>query len=110
MDGAAGPPLVGEDWHAVCQAIFWRPRGRRVEEHCAASDVDMGRAENIRHPNSSRKAKTVRKCRKTVEKQRRMETSTAIRTVGERLKAVRQCGKRCGKNTYKAQRPFSKRS
>ena len=47
-----GPPLVDEDWQAICKAIEgeeWT-RSKYIEIHWS----------NIRHPSSSCKAKTLR--------------------------------------------------
>ena len=51
------PPLVDEDWHAVCQAIYKGIKGKAWENLYKC--VEIGRAANIRQPSTSRKDKTL---------------------------------------------------
>ena len=51
------PPLVDEDWHAVCQAIHQGVGGAQWENlYCRF--VEMNKEVNVRHPSGSNKAKT----------------------------------------------------
>ena len=53
-------PLVDEDWHAVCQAIFNGIDGEEWERmHCKY--IEIHKSVNIRHRSTSRKAKTLKK-------------------------------------------------
>ena len=52
-DSRWGPPLVDEDWHAICQAIHKGRRGRKVGQVVVQVWV------NMRTPSNNRKAKTL---------------------------------------------------
>ena len=51
-----GPPLVDEDRHVVCQAIYQGVEGGRWE-NWYFEFVEMNRDDNVRHPNGKSKAK-----------------------------------------------------
>ena len=61
------PPLVDEDWHAVCQAMYSDVEGAEWEKLCCKC-VEPGRAVHIRHPSTSHKAKTLWKVREAKAK------------------------------------------
>ena len=53
-DSRRGPPLVDEDWHAVCQAIYKGVEGAEWENfYCKF--VEMNKEDNVRHPSGSSK-------------------------------------------------------
>ena len=51
-----GTPLVDEDWHAVCQAIYKGVEGAAWEKLCCKF-VEMNKEVNVRSPGGSRGAK-----------------------------------------------------
>ena len=69
LDRRWEPPLVDEDWHAVCHAIHKGVEGAEWEKLCCES---LGRttAVILRHPSASRRVKTLWKVRDAEEKGR----------------------------------------
>ena len=53
------PPLVDEDWHAVCQAIYKGVEGAAWEKLCCKF-VEMNTEVNVRSPGGSSRAKMLR--------------------------------------------------
>ena len=56
--GRQGPPLVDEDSHTVCQAIYKGVEGAAWETLCCKF-VDINKAVNVRHPSGNSRVKTL---------------------------------------------------
>ena len=83
---------MDENWHGICPAIFKGIDGEERERmHCKY--VEIGRAVNIRHPSTSRKAKTLWMIREAKAKE------ASSREVSNRSKFVWQYGRHCGRST-----------
>ena len=55
-----GPPLVKEDWHASCQAIYKGVEGA-AQENLYCKFVEMNKEVNVRNPRGGSRAKTFEK-------------------------------------------------
>ena len=65
--GDRGPPLVDEDWPAVCRAICKGVVGAEREK-LHHKFVKLNRAVNFRHPSGNSRAKTLWNAREAEEK------------------------------------------
>ena len=81
VHGGWRPPLVHEDWHAICQAVY---RGTEGDEWVKpySKNVEKGKAVNPFQPSTSRKAKTLWKGREA----KANGGNTTIRVVGDKFK------------------------
>ena len=58
-DSRWGPPLVDEDWHAICQAIFQGVEGIGMGEHVLQVRVDTQSGPPQKKPAINKKARAL---------------------------------------------------
>ena len=89
--GRWGPPLVDEDWHAVCQAITKDVEGTEWEK-LYHKLVELKKAVDVRHPSGNGRTKTLWKSRRL----KRMETNSTIKPATRRSSTGMRFGRNCG--------------
>ena len=96
--GRGEPPLVNEEWHAICQAI-----NRGVEGAEREKFIEMNQEVNVRHPGGRTMAKVLGKMRNARDGTRDDQTYATKIDRGEEVQqelwsGVRRlpCRKRCG--------------
>ena len=79
------PPLVDEDWHAICHAIYKGVGGSGVGKVLPQVCAEIIRTVNVRHPSVNHRANTLWEVREAKEKGDALIT---IRTASSKLVEV----------------------
>ena len=89
------PPLVDEDWHAICQATYKGVEEIGMGEHVLRKYVETHKAVNLKKPKINKKARALWALRNA----KKREKAAVTHVVSVMMRVEPQFGKHCGKHT-----------